>query len=460
MATHSRSQIVSRITIGLFTGVIVLGGATVGASAAGLLPSAPATSLDPSPYEAPPPEAVEPSPGLETASADGVPDAASLQQRVDAVSQAGVGTISYSVTDLAGDQLLARDADAGRIPASSWKILTALAALSAYGPDHRFDTKVVTSTTATDPTTPVDLILVGGGDPLLTATDPRVPGQASLPDLADQVVQSLSQTGQTQVSLGFDDSLFAGPQWNPSWAPEYAGGDIAPISALSCDPYGGPSDNTSLNTARTFQKLLADRGLTVTMANLAGHLTSDFQVLGRVESPPLSQLVSFILSSSYNFGAEVLLRQVSVAAGGDGSIAASREALTAFLQGQGLWTDQMSVDDGSGLSRSDRVSASVLTTAIRAAWKDPQWRSVLAALPVAGATGTLTGRFDDPAEAGGRGVVHAKTGTLYDVNTLTGFTQTTSGAVLVFSFMVNDVTDPTASVGWLDQVAASLATAA
>jgi len=440
------SRIANRIVIAVLVGLVILSGGVVGVSAAGVLSPA-STVLDPGDYVEPEPTPASPEPGLDLPNAALAPDSARIQQGLAALSRAGLGTVSYQVTDLSGKQVAGEDPDAARLPASSWKILTSMAVLSAYGSDHRFSTTVVSS--------PTGIVLVGGGDPFLTSGPVITIGQARVQDLADQTVQALSQAGRASITVGYDDTLFSGPQWNPSWPPDFAV-DVAPISALSIDPDGDAASNTSQEAGKIFSTMLADRGISVS-ATRPEKAASDATTLASVVSPPLGAIVQRVVSTSNNFGAEVLFRHVSVAAGTDGSLAQAQAALTAFLQSSGLWAARMSVSDGSGLSDKDRVPPSILATAVRTAYGDPAFSDVLDGLPVAGVDGTLGRRFDDPDEAAGRGVVRAKTGTNDYVRTLTGFAQTTSGAIVVFAFILNDLPDDEAGVNWLDEAASVLA---
>ena len=427
--------------------MIVAGAGVVGASAGGLLPPAPSSLPDPSAYAGPPPSAVTPTPPLPPAAAAPVANAAAIDQALNSLDRSNVGTVSWSVTDLAGNQISVRDPDAGRIPASSWKLIVASAALTADGPDRRFSTTVVASDEG--------IVLVGGGDPYLTIRPTAQPGQGTATDLADQVAKALTEAGRTTVALGYDDSLFAGSQWHPSWMPDYAA-DVEPISALSIDPNGVSTSDTSQDAAAVFRDLLAGRGITVTQIR-PERAAAGATVLGKVESLPLGRIVQIVISRSDNFGSEVLFRHVSVAAGGDGSFTDAARALTAYLRDHDAWTPQMFVSDGSGLSLQNKVPAAVLAAAVRAAHNNPTLADILTGLPVAAVDGTLHDRFNDPDEAAGRGVVRAKTGTQDYVRTLTGFVQTNSGAILVFSFMLNDLKDDYAGVNWLDEAASILA---
>jgi len=439
-------KIVSRIIIAVLAGLVVLGGGTVAMSAVGVFAPAAAT-LDPASYVAPPPTPVPPEPGLEAPDEAIAPDSAQIQSQLDSLSRQGLGTVSYLVIDLAGEKVAGADENSGRTPASSWKVLTSMAALSAYGPDHRFTTTVVSS--------PTGIVLVGGGDPYLTRSSATAIGQGKIQDLVDQTVQGLKDSGLTSVTLGYDDSLFAGPQWNPVWPDDY-GADVSPISALSIDPNGWASANTSADAAGIFRDLLSDQGISVTAVR-SEKAAGDANVLASIDSLPLGQIVQQVISTSYNFGAEVLLRHVSVAAGGDGSPSSGASALSGYLSSQGLWADGMSVSDGSGLSNGNIVSPAILAQAVRTAYGNPLLADVLAGMPVAGVDGTLARRFDDPDEVQARGVVHAKTGTLDYVRTLTGFAQTSSGAVVFFSFILNNLPDDSAGLNWLDEAAAVLA---
>ena len=439
-------KIANWIVIGVLAVTVLLGGGVVGASAAGMFSPAPG-HLDPASYVDPPPSPRTPEPGLDAPDTSVAPDAATIQQRLAALSRRGLGTVSYQVIDMSGQKVAGEDEDTLRIPASSWKVLTSMAVLSAYGSNHRFTTTVVSS--------PSGIVLVGAGDPYLTRSSAPEPGQGTIQDLAAKTAEALGESGTASVTVGYDDSLFAPPQWNPLW-PAIFGADVSPISALSVDPDGWSGADTSADAAKVFGAALSNQGITVTdiRSEKAG---TDATLLASEDSLPLGTIVQHVLSTSYNFGAEVLLRHVGVAAGGDGSTSSGASGLAAYLQSQDLWADGMRIDDGSGLSSGDTVSASILAQAVRTAYGNSLLADILTGIPVAGVDGTLARRFDDPDEADGRGVVHAKTGTLDNVRTLTGFAQTSSGAVVFFSFMLNNLPDSAAGLDWLDEAAAILA---
>jgi serine-type D-Ala-D-Ala carboxypeptidase/endopeptidase (penicillin-binding protein 4) len=115
--------------------------------------------------------------------------------------------------------------------------------------------------------------------------------------------------------------------------------------------------------------------------------------------------------------------------------------------------------DGSGLSREDLITPAALTGVLRAAAADPRLSGVLEGLPVAGFTGSLVERFEDPASVPGLGIVRAKTGTLTGVHSLAGTVTDLDGTVMTMVLMADRVTPARtlAARQALDDAAAALA---
>ncbi len=95
----------------------------------------------------------------------------------------------------------------------------------------------------------------------------------------------------------------------------------------------------------------------------------------------------------------------------------------------------------SGLGRDTRITARALTDVLSliAAGKHPELGPVAAGLPVAGVTGTLHDRYDQPDSVAAAGVVRAKTGTLTGVSSLAGFLRDADGRLLAFAVMSDSV---------------------
>ncbi len=119
--------------------------------------------------------------------------------------------------------------------------------------------------------------------------------------------------------------------------------------------------------------------------------------------------------------------------------------------------------DGSGLAARDRLTPDALVRVLRlaAGSAHPALHAVVDALPVAGWSGTLAGRYTGPATKAGAGLVRAKTGTLTSVSTLAGLVHDADGRLLAFAVMADRVgptaADTAAAEAAIDRIAARLA---
>ncbi|TRO61742.1 D-alanyl-D-alanine carboxypeptidase/D-alanyl-D-alanine-endopeptidase [Streptomyces sp. IB201691-2A2] len=366
-----------------------------------------------------------------------------------------------AVVDLAtGKRLYGKGADDALTPASTTKIATAVAALTAAGADHRIATRTVL-----EPGAPgkQEVVLVGGGDPTLTARK-DAEGNASLRTLADDTARALKDRKTDEVTLSYDTSLYEGPDVHPIGLDNT---NVARVTALMADE--GRLDDSSSGTAKRteapaadaakkFADLLKDRGIKTTVPGPA-KATDRAKALATVKSPPLSALVERMLTSSDNDIAEALARQTAVAADEPASFKGGGTAIRKQLKKLGLPLKGAEFADGSGLDRADKLTADLLTALLAKAADPahPELRAALTGLPVAGFTGTLSTRY---AGQPGTGLVRAKTGTLTGVHTLAGTVVDTDGHLLAFAFLTasDPPTEPTATQKGLDALASTLAT--
>jgi D-alanyl-D-alanine carboxypeptidase/D-alanyl-D-alanine-endopeptidase (penicillin-binding protein 4) len=350
-------------------------------------------------------------------------------------------------------------------PASTMKLLTSTAALATLGPEHRFRTTVVARPGSRT------ITLVGGGDPLLAREpadlDEEYPARADLQTLARSTAKALKGLGRAKVRLRYDASLFTGPAVSPHWPPSYIPDDVvSPISALWVDEGRDPSGTGARSAdparaaAEAFARALRQRHVRVAGPPVARTAPDDADELAAVSSAPLAQIVQHVLEVSDNEGAEVLARQTAVATDRPASFAGGAAAVTRELGDLGIDLDGARIHDGSGLSRQDRLRPETLLQVVgTAADPDhPDLRPVVADLPVAGFTGSLSYRFQtgDPA---GPGAVRAKTGTLTGVHGLAGTVTTRDGVLLAFVAVADrvKVPDTLAARATLDRIAAALA---
>ncbi len=392
------------------------------------------------------------------------PTAAGLVAVLDADADAMPGRFTGVVLDAAGGApLWSRSPDRALVPGSTGKLLTASAALLTLDPTESIVTDVVAGPE------PGTVVLVGGGDPTLTALpagkDGVYPDAPRLADLAEQVRQN-STAPVTKVLV--DSTRWRGPELAPGWDPDdVRAGFAAPMTALMVDGgridptlQDGPRlDDPTTAAGRAFAELLGADPDAVGV----GIADPDATTLGVVASAPIAELVEHLMRSSDNVLAESLARRVAIAREGEPTFAGAAEQTLAALSQAGFDPTGAVLVDGSGLSTQDRVPATLLgalLTAAAAPVPDPDdtefLRPIITGLPVAGGDGTLDERFaPDARSASGRGVVRAKTGTLTGVSSLAGIVTDADGRLLVFALMSNGAA-PSKIRPQLDAMAADL----
>lgn len=151
------------------------------------------------------------------------------------------------------------------------------------------------------------------------------------------------------------------------------------------------------------------------------------------ESPPLADAVRDINKFSNN----VMARQVFLTLGNDTAPATperARQRVTDWLNGRGLRFAELVLDNGSGLSRSERISADSLNRLLLDAWKNPVMPEFISSMPIVGIDGTMKKRLNG-SDATGR--AHIKTGTLDGVKTAAGYALDAQGRRYAVTFLIN-----------------------
>ena len=349
-------------------------------------------------------------------------------------------------------------------PASTMKMVTTLAALETLGPSHRFRTTVVAGANSRQ------VVLVGGGDPLLgraPVSDDVYPDRADVETLAEATAKSLQRLGRDSIRVRYDDSLFTGPAASRDWSPSYIPDNVvSPISALWVDAgrdrtgIASRSDDPAAAAAQVFADALAEEKIEVLGKPKPAVAAADATELAVVQGAPLEQIVQLTLEVSNNEAAEVLFRHVAIAEGQPASFSGGSAAVTAVLDRLGVDTSGQRILDGSGLSRADRLAPDTLLSVIGLAASDdnPELRSVVVDIPVAGFTGSLAYRFET-GDDDGLGRVRAKTGTLTGVQGLAGVVTDLDGTELSFVAIADrvKVSNTLTAQALLDEIAAALA---
>jgi len=433
--------------------VVLAGGAYVTADAYDVVPGL--VTLEEPPPDALPfptaPGAVDPAatvPALADLDPQApVPVPGSVQALVDGlVKDPRMGSsVGVLVADqLSGDVLGAHLPEDGRTPASTAKLVTALAALDTLGPDVTLPTSVVRGSGSS-------IVLVGGGDMMLAAGagDPTaVEGRAGLADLAAQVAKALQLEGVSSVQLGVDDWLFTGPTLSPTWNPaDVAAGFVAPVTALAVDTakirpgeYPPRHADPSMAAAKTFAERLTEVGIAVEGAPRRVDGPVAGRQIGVVQSAPLDGIVHHFLDTSDNTITEVVSRLVAIDAGLPASFEGGTTAVLHAVAVAGVDTAGARLSDASGLGSGSILPPDLLVGLLRLA-TDPangELRDVATGMPIAGLTGTLSDRYT---QSPARGLVRAKTGSLPHVTSLAGTVLDSDARQLVFVVLADATPD-------------------
>jgi D-alanyl-D-alanine carboxypeptidase/D-alanyl-D-alanine-endopeptidase (penicillin-binding protein 4) len=428
VAKHPNAWLLSALGVAfalLATGSVVAGVA-VGSSRADATAPGPAATMSATPAPTRPvPAAIAAATPLRTCSV------------AAPASDPNLATFQASVINVATGEVLFDRAGATPSPtASVLKTLTAAAALNVLGPDYQISTKAYSGAT------PGTVVLVGGGDPTLSALpsgqESVYRGAPKLSDLAAQV-QAKSTVPITDIVL---DSSFWDPsdKWDPSWdRSEQSKGSQPEVTALTVD--GGRADPRVQDSPRSSDPIAAagaafaaDLGISGTERITTGTAPTGATLLGEVKSQPVRALVAYMLPVSDNTLGEYLARQTSKVAGNNGSAASLAKVIPTALAKYGLSTAGLSIRDGSGLSDKNAVPAAFVAQLMAKVSAGQQnLNLVYDALPISGKTGTLTNRFTG-ANAGARGAINAKTGWIATENSLAGVVNATDGTTLAFAF--------------------------
>ena len=327
--------------------------------------------------------------------------------------------------------------------ASTTKLATAATTLLVQGTTTRWATRVVAGRNERE------VVLVAGGDPLLTSGQLASLAKATAAVLVTRVPAAPLTPTATPTRVGFavtvDDTLYAPPTLAPGWPAAYLPDVVSPVRPLVRDlQHHG---DTTLDAASYFSAQLsaaltaavATRHDVVVFARLNGRLTA---------SPSATQLAAFrgntsgaalahMLLVSDNDTAERLFRNNALALGKPATWGGASAAETATLVQAGVDVRGFALYDGSGVSRSDRVTARGLVSLLRLAMSPshPKLLPLRGYLPVGGRSGTLASRYSTAPTRCAAGKVFAKTGTLHDAIALAGYALGRDGRLRVFAVL-------------------------
>lgn len=184
-----------------------------------------------------------------------------------------------------------------------------------------------------------------------------------------------------------------------------------------------------------FRELWRELGGSFTGTVRDGAVGADARLIAAVESPALAQVVRDMNKFSNNVMARQLF--LTLGAEGAGEPATPEKAdrvIREWLAGKGLSVPELILENGSGLSRNERISARNLGLLLLSSFRSPMMPELIASLPLAAVDGTMKKRLSDADVAG---QAHIKTGSLTGVRSIAGYMLDAQGRRLVVVSMVN-----------------------
>ena len=416
-----------------------------------------------------------------------------------ALKDAGIPERSVAVVVQGVDQpqsLLRHNAEQAMNPASTMKLVTTYAALELLGPAYTWKTEVLTDAPLPNAQSQLsgNLYLRGSGDPRLALEQfwlllrqLRARGVATIdgdlildrsafalpehdpaafdneplrpynagpdallinlksvrltlhPDSGQQAVSVISETPGDELRLDNRLQLTADAcgDWRERIKVKVDGTRIELSGSFSAS-CGDKALNLSpwsanVQVEQLFRALWRELGGTLRGKVRGGLTPPSARPLALAESPPLAEVVREINKYSNN----VMARQLFLTRSGErpASSESARRRLTAWLAGKPLPLPGLVLDNGSGLSRSERISADGLAQLLLAAWKSPVMPELMASLPLAGVDGTLKKRLGHSAATGR---AHLKTGYLEEVRAIAGYAQDSRDQRWIVVFLIND----------------------
>jgi D-alanyl-D-alanine carboxypeptidase/D-alanyl-D-alanine-endopeptidase (penicillin-binding protein 4) len=220
-------------------------------------------------------------------------------------------------------------------------------------------------------------------------------------------------------------------------------------------------DDPALFAACALYDALARRGVSIYGRPVARHRSASEdeaaaggEVLATRTSPPLRELLQMAGKVSQNLHAELLLRETGRVAKHSGTREAGRDALAALLAETGASPEDFRLEDGSGLSRNAQLTPRLVTGLLNYMYRSDLRDAWMSLLPVGGEDGTLANRLCCTSDAHN---IQAKTGTLARAIALSGYADSKTRGMLVFSILVNNFSAPASEVrAWVDKMALAL----
>jgi D-alanyl-D-alanine carboxypeptidase/D-alanyl-D-alanine-endopeptidase (penicillin-binding protein 4) len=371
-----------------------------------------------------------------------LPDSVATSLRLRGFAEQNMGAYVRPVSG--GQPLLTANADIPRNPASTMKLVTTYSALGVLGPDYRWPTEIYTVGNVAGDTLQGDVIIKGYGDP-----DFREDGFREL-------LQALRSRGIRNIAGNFvvDKSHFIVPNQPTIDGAEGAAYNALPEALLynergSCYEIRGKSGqiqrmcpvtprnagDLNANLFGDFWKIwTAQMGGQMGGGLRVGQVPGGAQLVHTHYSQPLRNIIVEINKDSNNVMARQLLLSMGAKQfGAPGTTQKGAGAVGQWLESRGLRFSSLSIENGSGLSRVERISAREMGEMLLDIYNSPYRNDMMNSMAVLGVDGTVKRRLTNLA---GRGKF--KTGTLRDVRALAGYLFAANGQPYIVTILHND----------------------
>jgi len=409
-----------------------------------------------------------------------------------------LGNVALVVQALdAAEPVIAHNAEAALNPASVMKLVTSFTALNQLGPGYVWTTKLWADGVINDGVLSGDLIIKGTGDPTLTLERlwllQRELRARGVRHIRGNLVLDLSHFDLPEMDPGaFDGEPLAKYNAVPGallanfnvitlrLKPEGEHVQITPDIALpgvvldsqvrlqdtagcgnwkdAITPFVSGGQGMTLEVRGDYARGCGEKTLTLSLFDPAttfdlifrglwaeaGGTLSGITLLGRAPatvpfmtfaSTPLTEALTRLNKHSNNLMTRNLFLTLGAEKhGAPATLEKGVRAVRDVLEQRGVPSRKLVLQNGSGLSRIERISASALTHVLRSAYRSPLFAEFESALPIVAVDGTLKRRFNGSALSGN---AHLKTGTLRDVSALAGYVFTVNGERVSFVMLVN-----------------------
>lgn len=324
------------------------------------------------------------------------------------------GKTAVLVVDLAdGKVLCGHNTDVPYIPASIMKTVTIASLLDKADIDYRYHTKVYAEGKIKNGVLDGNILVEGSGDPSLNS---RVEPESE--DIIKEIETAMRKEGIRKVTGGIrvDESIFRGPSCPPSWAK----GDLNQSYGTGSHGFNFENNSTGRSAVQNPAGVFASRlrstlryaGIEIGSTPVEG---GKKKLLVDHESATMDEIMRSCMMRSDNLFAESMLRTLAAEHGEDGSTAKGAEIEKKFWKKKHIPIDSVEIIDGSGLSRSNRVTADFIGGILRHKSEDVDYASFF---PLAGQDGTLKNFLDEtPLDS----YIALKTGSMNGIQCYAGY---------------------------------------